>query len=282
MSTVRQSNGIFADDVFTQPNDGDVLTSSILVAGGSTAAYSTALTALRMNVDVCWVQPQKMVGGQFTAQGLPASDDGDLLKRSATYSKVDGEKFAISKTQRWFRRRQRQLQPVAGRLQNNPGGAWVCEMTTTPVVAATALNEPLMPYLASGKLTLMVDSDPVAVLMAETQTAAGRAGRQKVTGVRFRHRGTGNTFTVEAPVTVEATDYGDLLELAGLPSRVGQEARNDTGEAILRENAIPDCQQSFTFNVLVERTSPGQGQQMSAPEGYGSQAWLNPNDFTGN
>ena len=282
MSTVRQSNGIFADDVFTQPNDGDVLTGSILVAGGSTAAYSTALTALRMNVDVCWVQPQKMVGGQFTAQGLPASDDGDLLKRSATYSKVDGEKFAISKTQRWFRRRQRQLQPVAGRLQNNPGGAWVCEMTTTPVVAAIALNEPLMPYLSAGKLRLIANSDPVAVLIEETQTADGRAGRQRVSGVTFQSRDTGNTFTVKAPVTVEATDYGDLLELADLPSRVGQEARNDTGEAILREEAIPECQQSFTFNVLVERTSPGKGQQKAAPQGYGSQPWLNSNDFTGN
>ena len=281
MSTVRQANGIFADDVFTQPNDGDTLTCSILVAGGSTAAYSAALTALRMNVDVYLVQPQKMVGGQFTAQGLPASDDGDLLRQRPSFSRVDGEKFAISKAQRWFRQRQRQLQPVAGRLQNNPGGAWVCDMTTTPVVAATALNEPLMPYLASGKLRLIVESDPVAVLMEETQTVDGRAGRQKVTGVTFQQRSTGNTFTVTAPVTVEATDFGDLLELADLPSRVGQEARNDTGEAILRDEAIPACQQSFTFNVLVERTLAGRDKQMAAPGGYGRSAWLNSNDFTG-
>ena len=281
MNTVRHANGIFTPNVFTQPADGSTLNCSILIAGGSTAAYSATLTALRMNVDVCLVQPQKMVGGQFTAQGLPASDDGDLLKQSATYSKVDGEKFAISKTQRWFRQRQRQLQPVAGRLQKNPGGAWVCEMTTTPVVAAIALNEPLIPYLTSGKLRLIADSDPVVVLMEETQAADGRAGRQQVTGVTFRDRNTGNTFTVRAPVTVEATDFGDLLELADLPSRVGQEARNDTGEAILRDYAIPACQQSFTFNVLVERTNWGQGKQMAAPPGYGSQAWLNPNDFTG-
>ncbi|MEO1621659.1 MAG: FAD-dependent oxidoreductase, partial [Cyanobacteria bacterium J06632_3] len=66
-----------------------------------------------------------------------------------------------------------------------------------------------------------------------------------------------------------------------LPSRVGQEARNDTGEAILRDEAIPACQQSFTFNVLVERTLAGRDKQMAAPGGYGRSAWLNSNDFTG-
>lgn len=284
MSTVRkkisQTNGIFEPDAFTSPEDGSTLNCSILVAGGSTAAYSAALTALRMNLDVCLVQPQKVVGGQFTAQGLPASDDGDLLKQKATYSQVDGEKFAISKTQRWFRQRQRQLQPVAGRLQENPGGAWVCPITTTPVVSAIALNEPLMPYLGSGKLKLIVESEPVEVLITKTQTAEGRAGRQKVTGVKFKNTKSSSTFTIHAPVTIEATDFGDLLELADIPSRVGQEARSDTGEAILGEEAIPACQQSFTFNVWVEYTAPGQGKQVAPPEGYGKSYWLNPVEFT--
>ncbi len=233
-----------------------------------------------MNVEVCLVQPQQVVGGQFTAQGLPASDDGDLLKQKANFSQVDGEQFAISKSQRWFRERQRQLQPVAGRAQNNPGGAWVCEMTTTPVVAAIALNEPLIPYLESGKLRLVVDSEPTEVLMEEAQTPEGNAGRSRVIGVKFQNTQTGDRFTVLSPVTVEATDYGDLLELGNLPSRVGQEARNDTGEAILPEQAVPACQQSFTFNVMVERTAAGKGKPLAAPLGYGKEPWLNPHDFT--
>ncbi len=276
MSKVSQRNGIFAENVFTRPGDSSTLSCSILVVGGSTAAYSATLAALRMNVDVCLVQPLKMVGGQFTAQGLSASDDGDLLKQEVSFSTVDGERFAISKSQRWFRQRQRQLQPVAGRLQQNPGGAWVCPMTTTPVVAAIALNEPLIPYLESGKLRLVPDSDPTEVVMA----ADAGSGRQQVSGVKFRDRTTGNRFTVTAPVTLEATDFGDLLELANLPSRVGQESRQDTGEAILPDQAIPACQQSFTFNVMVEYTAAGQGQMMPKPVGYGRDFWLNPYEFT--
>ncbi|MEL6765223.1 MAG: FAD-dependent oxidoreductase, partial [Cyanobacteria bacterium J06607_6] len=146
-------------------------------------------------------------------------------------------------------------------------------------LAPLPLNEPLVPYLSSGKLRLIAESDPIEVLMIETETVEGRAGRRKVTGVRFRSQH-GPVFVVNAPVTIEATDFGDLLELAELPSRVGQEARSDTGEAILREYAIPACQQSFTFNVLVEHTAPGRGVQMPPPPGYGQDVWLDPYEFT--
>ena len=271
--SISQRNGLFSEEAFTRPENGSQFSCSILVVGGSTAAYSATLTALRMNIDVCLVQPQKVVGGQFTAQALPASDDGSLLKQKASYSTVDGEKFAISKNQRWFRVRQRQLQPVAGKPRQNPGGAWVCEFTTTPAVAATAMNERLIPFLQSGKLKLIPDSEPIEVLMVSTE-----GERSQVKGVKFRSN-SGQQFTITAPVTLEATDFGDLLELADLPSRVGQESRNDTGEAILPERAIPACQQSFTFNVLVERTA-GKGRLMAAPAGYGQEPWLNPQDFT--
>jgi hypothetical protein len=71
-----------------------------------------------------------------------------------------------------------------------------------------------------------------------------------------------------------------LIELAQLPSRVGQEARNDTGEAILRDYAIPNCQQSFTFNAVVEYTGNRKGRLMPAPAGYGRDSWLDPVEFT--
>ncbi|HZG37503.1 MAG TPA: FAD-dependent oxidoreductase, partial [Nodosilinea sp.] len=146
-NAITQHNGVFADGAFTRPAKGTALTCSILVVGGSTAAYTTALTALRLNLDVCLVQPHKVVGGQFTAQALPASDDGDLLQAKATLYTVDGEEFAISRAQRAFRDRQRELQPVGGKKVANPGGGWVSPLATTPVVAATAMNEALMPYL---------------------------------------------------------------------------------------------------------------------------------------
>ena len=271
---VHQQNGLLSDDALTRPEDGDTYDCSIAVIGGSTAAYTTALTALKLRLDVCWVQPQRVVGGQFTAQALPASDDGDLLRHRADLMTIGGEEFAISQSQRLFRKRQRQLQPVTGRLVDDPGGSWVCPLSTTPVVAATALNEPLLSYLKSGKLRLIPYAEPTSLLLEPGE-------RRRVTGVVCQDTKTKHSFTVKASVVVEATDFGDLLEVANLPSRVGQEARSDTGEAILPEEARPQCQQSFTFDVLVERTRPGQGVPIGAPKEYGRVPWLNLQEFTG-
>ncbi|MGD1856136.1 MAG: FAD-dependent oxidoreductase [Leptolyngbyaceae cyanobacterium] len=272
---VHQRNGLLSDDALTRPDEGAVYTCAIAVIGGSTAAYTAALTALKLRLDVCLVQPQRVVGGQFTAQALPASDDGDLLRHQADLMSIGGEEFAISQSQRLFRKRQRQLQPVAGRQVADPGGSWVCPLSTTPVTASTALNEPLIPYLKTGKLTLIPYAEPTSLLLA----TAG--DRRRVTGVVCADTKTNHTFTVNAQVVVEATDFGDLLEIAQLPARVGQEARSDTGEAILPEDARPQCQQSFTFDVLVERTYPGRGVPVGAPKEYGRVTWLNLKEFTG-
>lgn len=272
---VSQHNGIFADHVFTRPQPGETLTCSILVVGGSTAAYSATLTALRANVDVCLVQPQAVVGGQFTAQALPASDDGDLLRQRAIGLALDGERFAISRGQRLFRDRQRELQPVNGRKDPNPGGGWVSPFATTPVVAATAMNEAISPYLNNGQLRLIPWAEPVEVLFEQPNQ------RRQVVGVVCHDRQRDHQFTVSAQVTLEATDLGDLLEIGEIESRVGQEARFQTGEAILPDDPRPQCQQSITFDVVLERTLPGQGKPMGAPPGYGQVPWLNIHEFTG-
>lgn len=272
---IRHQGGIFSSNAFTRPTSGQSLSYPILVVGGSTAAYTAALGALRMGVTVCLVQPQAIVGGQFTAQALPASDDGDLLRQRATPFHVEGERFAISRSQRDFRDRQRELQKVNGRKVENPGGGWVSPLCTTPVVAATAMNDAIAPYIASGKLILIPFAEPIGTLQQEKP-----GQRRRLNGVIFQDLQTKATFTVQAKVVIEATDLGDLLELGQIESRVGQEARSETGEAALPEKALPQCQQSFTFDTVVERTAPGRGVAIGAPAGYGKHPWLNPQEFS--
>lgn len=93
------SQGILNNNFFVRPADGEELSFPLLIVGGSTAAYSATLGALKAGAKVCLVQPQKVLGGQFTAQALPASDDGKLLSWEERYSHpVDSEQFALSKT----------------------------------------------------------------------------------------------------------------------------------------------------------------------------------------
>jgi hypothetical protein len=276
--------GLLAEADLLRPSHGQVLNFPIVVVGGSTAAYSAALGALQAGGQVCLVLPHQVVGGQFTAQALPASDDAPLMAPKALVPKhlldpnrlENGELFCISRSQRAFRDRQRALQPVAGQVIDNPGGSWVSHFSVTPVTAAIALNEVLRPYLDQGKLTIIPHAEPVEVLIEE------KLGEyRRVTGVTFQDHQTAHSFTVNGSVIIEATDLGDLLELGNLESRVGQEARVETGEAILPKEARPLCQQAFTYCAVVEHTVSGADVQIPAPEGYGTISWLNPHEFTG-
>lgn len=276
--------GLLAEADLLRPSAGQVLNFPIVIVGGSTAAYSATLGALQAGGQVCLVLPHRVLGGQFTAQALPASDDAPLMAPKALVPKhlldpnrlENGELFCISRSQQAFRDRQRALQPVASCVIDNPGGSWVSHFSVTPVTAAVALNEALQPYLDQGQLTIIPDAEPIQVFIVE------QVGEYRhVTGVAFQDQQTTHQFTINGTVIIEATDLGDLLELAGIESRVGQEARAETGEAILPEEARPMCQQAFTYCAVVEHTANGEGVEIAAPEGYGTASWLNPNEFTG-
>jgi hypothetical protein len=49
---------------FTRPPEGAVLTTPLLVVGGSTAAYAATLAALEAGTAVCLVQPNRLVERQ--------------------------------------------------------------------------------------------------------------------------------------------------------------------------------------------------------------------------
>ncbi|NJK30538.1 MAG: FAD-dependent oxidoreductase, partial [Acaryochloris sp. SU_5_25] len=276
------AQGILEEAVLYRPTAGETLTVPVLVVGGSTAAYSATLGALQAGVEVCLVQPQLVVGGQFTAQGLPASDDGKLLtpyelippEQHDPQQLRDNELFALSRSQRHFRQRLRQCQPVANNVISNPGGSWVSHLSVTPAVAAACLNEGIQNYLEQGLLTLIPWAIPAQVLTEDFPDQYCR-----VIGVEFVDQQAQHRFTVLAEITIEATDLGDLLELANLPARVGQESRLETQEAVLPLEVRPNCQQAITFCVVVER-SVEDCVPLKPPWGYEVEPWLQSQDFT--
>ena len=275
--------GLLAESAFLQLEPDQVLAFPILVVGGSTAAFAAAVGALQAGAQVCLVQPQAIWGGQLTTQALPAYDDGQLLAPKVLIpanqrdpKQLDNaDAFALSRTQRQLRDRQRQLQPVAGQVIHNPGGGWVTHCAINPVTAAVALNEWMMPYLESGQLTLIPWAEPIQVLFEQSP-----GNRRRVVGVVFQDTQTQHLFTIQGQIVVEATDLGDLLELGNIESRVGQESRAQTGEAILPQEARPECQQAFTFCAVVERAAAGQGIPIGAPSNYDQVDWLRSTDFT--
>jgi hypothetical protein len=213
------------------------------------------MSAARAGAQVCLVQPTGRLGGQYTDQALPAPDEGPVAK-------AIGDDRAYSRSQSSLRARMRSL---GGRA--NPGSCWVSPLCTSISVAARAFDESLQPFVSSGALRIFSNAELTGVLKS------ANGGRTTVTGATFRDTVNNTNFQVNAIVTIEATDLGDVLELGAIPSRVGTEARADTGEAPLPVTACPRCQQSFTFGIVAERAgSPVT--PVAAPSGYLSNPWL--------
>jgi hypothetical protein len=96
----------------------------------------------------------------------------------------------------------------------------VSRLCHDPRVAVAVLHQMMVPHQLSGRLFVLQPHRPLA---AWTQG-------DQVTGVVVRGLESGRDSLIEAPFFIDATPYGDLLDLAGVEHVVGAESRSETGE----------------------------------------------------
>ena len=164
------------------------IAADILVVGGGAGGTAAALQAARRNANlrVVLVSELAWLGGMLTSSGVSAPD---------------GNELAAFQTGIWgaFLKALRQRHP--GGL----GNGWVSFFTYLPAVGA------------------QIFADWVAAL-PNLQWIAGQSPRRVlrshdlITGVEFE------TLTVNAQITIDATELGDLLALGDVPYRWGWES----------------------------------------------------------
>lgn len=94
----------------------------------------------------------------------------------------------------------------------------------------------------------------------------------RITGASFDHEGQRKHVT--ARVTIEATEYGDVLALGNVPHRLGRDARSETGEAHAPEVADDEVQDMTWVATLKQRSEPyPAGHLVPRPEGYDPEAF---------
>ena len=119
------------------------------------------------------------------------------------------------------------------------------------------MHEMLAPWLSSGRLTLWEETIPVA---AETDG-------DRVVSVTLRHLDTGDETVVSAPYVLDATELGDLLELANVEHVIGAEAQAETNELHALAEADPLDQQAITWCFAVDHL-PGEDHTIEKPAQY--------------
>ncbi len=226
----------------------------ILIVGGGLGGVAAALAALRMGRSVTVTEETAWIGGQLTAQAVPPDEHPWIegTGSTATYRRL---RHGIRE---YYRRNYPLLPDAHFDTYLNPGRGRVSPLCHEPRVALAVLYELLARYLASNRLQLLLHMRPVAV---ETE-------HDRVRAVTLEHAPSGATTVIRAPFVLDATEWGDLLALAGAELVVGAESQAQTGEPhALPGDADPYDQQAISWCFPLDYL-PGEDHTIEPPRDY--------------
>jgi hypothetical protein len=213
-------------------------TAEILVVGGGLGGVAAAHAALTAGRRVVLTEEYIWLGGQLTSQAVPPDEHAwvEQFGITASYRRLrDG-----------IRDYYRRAYPLTERARTapdlNPGGGLVSRLCFEPAVAVAVIDELLLPFVGSGKLTILQRARPIHAVV----------DGDSVTSVSFAMIDTGETCEVTANYVLDATELGDLLPLTGTEYVTGFESRHDTGEPSAPEVAQPDNQQAISWCFAID------------------------------
>lgn len=231
----------------------EVLRTDIAIIGGGLGACAAAIAAARLGRQVILTEETSWLGGQLTNQAVPPDEHPWIEAFGATASYR-----ALRNGIRDYYRRHTPLTPTAAaQARLNPGNGWVSRICHDPRVAVAVLHQMLAPYQLGGRVFVMHPHRPLA---------AWTHG-DRVTGVAVRGLESGRDALIEADMFIDATPYGELLELAKVEHVVGAESREVTGEPHAAEREDPRDQQAITWCFAIEHR-PGEDHTIDKPRQY--------------
>ncbi|MCE2489723.1 MAG: FAD-dependent oxidoreductase [Anaerolineae bacterium] len=226
----------------------------ILIVGGGAGGVAAALAALRLGRGVILSEESDWIGGQFTAQAVPPDEHPWIEQTGATRSYMQ---FAQGVRNHY--RRHYPLTDEARSIVNlNPGKGSVSRLCHEPRVALAVIEGMLAPWCSSGQLEIWRKHVAVS---AETDG-------DRVRAVTLRSLAGGDETTVSAAWILDATELGDVLELAGVEHVIGAESQAQTGELhALPGDPDPLDQQAVTCCLAVDWL-PGDNHIIERPQDY--------------
>lgn len=229
------------------------LQTDILIAGAGLGGTAAALAALRLGRRVILTEETCWVGGQMTAQGVPPDEHLWIESEGCTAS----YRHMREHIRNYYRSYYPMTASARQQIHLNPGQGEVSPLCHEPVVGDIVLRSMLLPYQASGRLTLLL----------RHRAAQVEADADRITAVTFIDEESGKSVLVSAAYVIDATELGDLLELGGVEHVCGAESQQQTGELHALDEADPHSQQGFSWCYALSY-HPGEEHRISRPAMY--------------
>ena len=210
-----------------RPLFAEILETDLLIVGGNESACAAAVQAARLGVKrIVLVNDIGWLGGQFSAEGVGCLDE---------WTTVNGKRAGFPRSGLFLE--------MIGRIHTHntvkygkasPGNAYCGTETIEPAAAARIFEEMLKPHVASGALRIERGWEPVKVSVEGKRVAAvqfvradGRDGTNETHASHLSHE---SHLTVRARLTMDASDWGDVIRLSGAKYGAGPDLRSRFGE----------------------------------------------------
>ncbi|MCX6264297.1 MAG: FAD-dependent oxidoreductase [Bacteroidetes bacterium] len=220
----------------------DTLRTEILVVGGGVGGTAAGIQAARLGRQVIITEATTWLGGMLTAAGVSAVDGNHSLPsglwaefRNALYTKYGGEKKVST--------------------------GWVS-------------NTLFEPHIGDSIFKSMAARLPNLKVLFRHQPIAAMVEGENMKGAVLRNLQNNRTVYIFAQQVIDATELGDLLEMAKLPYDIGMEANRLTGENIPVAETN-DIIQDLTYVAILKTYGAAADCTIAKPVGY------NPAEFDG-
>ncbi len=228
------------------------LQADLAVIGGGVGGVAAALAAAEAGLSVVLTEDSDWLGGQLTSQAVPPDENPWIEQFGCTARYRTFRDAARDYYRRWYPLSEEAL---AERFLN-PGRGVVSTLCIEPRVALAVVEGMLAPARASGRLRTLLEHRPVA---AETEG-------DRVTAVVLTDPA-GARATVTAPMFLDATETGELLDLSGTEHVTGAESIDQTGEPHAKPVPEPRNMQAVSWCFALEHLA-GEDHTIDRPVRY--------------
>ena len=239
----------------------EVIQTDLLVVGGNESACAAALQAARLGVkNILLVNDIDWLGGQFSAEGVGCPDEWTVVDNIKTNFPRSGLFLEV------IRRIRAHNSSKYGLA--SPGNSFCGTETIEPAAAEKIFEELVKPFVEEGTLRIERGWQPVRV-----PVAGGR-----VMGVEFEPtKGGAERLQINARMTMDASDWGDVIRLSGAKHGAGPDLKSRFGESSAPESFDDAGQQEMNplSWCMVLRETGGKDATIPRPESY------HPLSFTG-
>lgn len=253
------------------PHPQEVWDCEVVVVGGTLGGVAAAAQSMFSGAQTCLIELSPWLGGQISSQGVSAIDESTMMQAAQNFSpswnafkqlirdqkidvpawtNVESPKSVSSTNSCWVG--ELCFLPKAGAnaseqwltaaVQSAPNSRW---QTSTAFKGAEfdPTGRQITAVYAVERIPRQSDYVPLGRPSKELPSWYSWSSDQQFEKVPIR---------LQAPpgkhlIVIDATDTGELIGWAGIPYRLGSEARTTTSESLASKQDNPDCTQAFTY-----------------------------------